>query len=416
MIIAVSGNVGSGKTTLAKWIAEKYGFFYIPQKRLEFNFLDEFFDDVEGKFFPAQVSFLLSKAIELQENYSKHKNIIIDRSFLEDIEVFARLWIENRSIDPKIVQLYRYTAEFIKSSVPQPTLYIICKCSADVSLSRIDLRKKRSFEEKYPPNHVHMLEKYYNELQFDAKTPYVVINTEYYNFTEEHDLNLVCSKIFSRIKATEKPVQISIFEESTSEYAIIEGMEFYHFSQQHPIYYRNQKSAEYIYLAAPFTQLTEGNEAPDKDFSLLSFLDEVNPSGDYGELPKGYQRALTSIQRALEKKYSMQVFLPHKDINNWGKTHYSSDYLAPRIVDTVRNAKALVAIPGNSLGVHLELGIAIANRIPVVIFDVEEFRCGYLIQGFAQSESVKYIRISSIRKIANEIKQTDILKSNSFLE
>lgn len=70
MIIAVSGNVGSGKTTLAKYISEKYCFDYIPQHRLEFDFIDDFFNDIEGKFFPAQVSFLLSKAIELQELYT----------------------------------------------------------------------------------------------------------------------------------------------------------------------------------------------------------------------------------------------------------------------------------------------------------------------------------------------------------
>ena len=410
MIIAVSGNVGSGKTTLAKWISDNYGFYYIPQHRLEFDFIDDFFNDIEGKFFPAQVSFLLSKAIELQEQSSSHRNIIIDRSLLEDIEVFARLWIENRKIDSKIIQLYRHTADFIKSSVPAPDLYILCKCPADISLSRIDHRKRRRFEEKYPPNHIQMLEQYYNQLTFGDNTPYVVIDTTQIDFTNNKEIEMTCKTIFSYIKSTQEPEQISLFDDGFKEPLIVPGMEFHNFTYRHPLYYNRKKISEYIYLAAPFTQLADNNKvSSNKDPTEYSLLDEIDDEKEYGELPQSYQTALSKIQKALEKKYNMQVFLPHKDINNWGKTNYPSEYIASRIIDSVRNASVVVSIPGNSLGVHLELGIAIAHKIPVVIFDVDEFRCGYLIRGFADSDLVKYIKLSSINKIPDAIKKKNIL-------
>ena len=403
MIIAVSGNVGSGKTTLARYLSKEYGFIYVPQKRLEYDLINDFFNDIEGKFFPAQVSFLLSKARELQELDLAHNNIVIDRSLLEDIEVFARLWIENKKIDPKIVQLYRYTAEYIKSSVSSPTLYIICKCPADISLSRIEQRKKRSFEEKYPPNHVQMLERYYSELTFDNETPFVIIDTTYYDFTKNSDLEFICKEIFDRIKATQDPVQLSLFETYEIEPKIIKGLEFHHFS--YPIYLNNTE--DYIYLAAPFTQMAEDNEE-EKDSTENVLFPEMLLKQSYGELPDEYKKVLVRIKKSLEKRYEKNVFLPHKDINNWGKTNYAPEYLAVCIINSVRNASAIVSIPGNSLGVHLELGIAIALRKPIVIFDVEEFPCGYLIQGFTESNLVRHIQVKSINQIPKEIKRIDI--------
>lgn len=405
MIIAVSGNVGSGKTTLAKYISDAYGFIYVPQRRFEFDFIDDFFDDIEGKFFPAQVSFLLSKAIELQELYSQHNNIVIDRSLLEDIEVFARLWIENKQIDSKIVQLYWRTAEFIKTSVPSPTIYIVCKCPAEVSLSRIDQREKRRFEDKYPPNHVQMLERYYDELAFDSETPYVIVDTTFYDFTKKNDIELVCKEIFDHVAATQESVQLSLFEDYEIEQRHITGMEFHNFSSRHPIFISKQDTNDYIYLAAPFTQVAEEIINAPTEMDIFS---EVYLEKSYGELPNSYKRVLLKIKKSLEKKYEKNVFIPHKEINNWGRTTYSSEYLAPRIINSVKNASAVVSIPGNSLGVHLELGIAIAHRKPVVIFDVDEFPCGYLIRGFAESNMVRYIRLSSIKQISTEIKRNDI--------
>lgn len=200
MLIAVSGNVGSGKTTLAKYLSDRYNFRYVPKRRLEFDFLDDFFHDIEGKFFPAQVSFLISKAIEIQELLSYRYSIVVDRSLLEDIEVFARLWIENRQIDPKIVQLYQHTADFIKTAVPAPDLYLVCRCPADVSLERIAQRPKRSFEEQYPPNHVQMLERYYSELVFEHEIPRVEIDTTYFDFTKPAVLEYLCVQIFDRLE------------------------------------------------------------------------------------------------------------------------------------------------------------------------------------------------------------------------
>ena len=99
----------------------------------------------------------------------------------------------------------------------------------------------------------------------------------------------------------------------------------------------------------------------------------------------------------------MKVHLPHRDINNWGKKNYSTEYLTPKIINHVSKASALVAIPGNSIGVHLELGIAIEKKIPIIIFDTDDFKSSFFVSGFQELPFVKYIKVSSLSEIPKVI-------------
>ena len=410
MFVAVAGNVGSGKTTLAKYISEKYGFHYIPQRRLEFDFINDFFEDIEGKFFPAQVAFLLSKAIEIQELANSKENIVVDRSLLEDIEVFARLWIENRDIDSRIIQLYHHTADFIRTAVPEPDIYIICRCSVELSNQRIAHRKKRDFEQKYPPNHIQLLGEYYSKLRFGAGTPYIEIDTEQFDFTDSSILQSVCECVISHIDSWQTYNQLSLFD-NPPDREHVSGLIFKNFNENNrPVNHTiTVKKDKYIYLAAPFSQFATENLnhvlGSEKENSLFSDMIERK---SYGELPARYRNLLLRIAKSLEKQCGMSVLLPHRDINNWGKTTYDSHYLTPKIISTVEQASALVAIPGSSVGVHMEIGIAIAKKMPIVVFVTQDIPGSFFVEGFANLPNIKCIEVSSTTKIAS------FLESNSI--
>lgn len=399
MLIAVSGNIGSGKTTLARYLSSKYELRYVPYERLEFGFLEDFFRDIEGTFLPTQLSFLISKAVELQKLLHNQENIVLDRSLLEDIDVFARLWIENRNIDTKIVELYNSTANFIYQSLPEPDLYIFCRCPAHISRQRIALRSPRGFEAQYPPHHIELLARYYEELISSLNAPCVEIDTERYDFTEQGILPDLCNKIFDQFSNRPHFGQFSLFEDSIE--VATPGLTFHHFNQNYSQQPPPNRPSPYIYLAAPFTQMAP----PEK----LSRTDEINlfsSLGDgptYGRLNAAYQNKLKKIEQALVKQCQMPVHLPHRDINNWGKTSYPTEYLTPRLVDTVEKAAAIVAIPGSSIGVHLELGIGIARHIPIVIFETADLTNSFFVRGFQELSTVKYVKVPSLSKIPSYI-------------
>ena len=110
MIIAVCGNIASGKTTLAHYISNNYGFSYVPHNRIQsYLFLKDFFEDIPEKFLQTQLAFLSNKASQIHTLLKSGKNIVIDRSLEEDIQVFAKLWLDNYSIDERIKKLYLRT-------------------------------------------------------------------------------------------------------------------------------------------------------------------------------------------------------------------------------------------------------------------------------------------------------------------
>ena len=79
MIIAVCGNIASGKSTLAHYISNNYGFSYIPHNRSELPFLKDFFEDIPEKFLQTQLAFLSNKASQINTLLKSGKNIVIYR-------------------------------------------------------------------------------------------------------------------------------------------------------------------------------------------------------------------------------------------------------------------------------------------------------------------------------------------------
>lgn len=413
MIIAVAGNVGSGKSTLAKHIASNYGFHYVPSRRLEFDFIDAFFNNIEGLFFPAQVSFLISKAIEIQEHISNGRDIVVDRSLLEDINVFARLWIENRPIDDSIVKLYKHTANFIINAIPSPDLYIVCNCSAIHSAERIAKRPQRSFEKAYPPNHVEMLAQYYSELAYESTVPRLEIDTTIYDLRNKTDVEFIIKQLTTRYENQPHCQQLSFFEEAVNPPQGIAGLSFYNFeiSNRRSLLhlYQHEKKKKYIYLAAPFTQFApHKKDNPSLTKTLGPLLESLNLEHSYGELNKPYQLTLRKIEKTLEEITALPVHLPHRDINNWGKTMFPSEHITPQIVDAVQNATALCAIPGSSIGVHFEIGLAIAQGIPIVLIETDDLQSSFFIRGFESLPNVLVRKAKKLSKVSDVLQQIDV--------
>ena len=89
MHIAVAGNIGSGKTTLTRMLAKRYG--WEPRFEPVDNnpYLDDFYADMERWSFNLQIYFLNKRFKEVVE-ISKSKGYIIqDRTIFEDARIFA---------------------------------------------------------------------------------------------------------------------------------------------------------------------------------------------------------------------------------------------------------------------------------------------------------------------------------------
>src|ERR1700722_3413218 len=88
-LIAVAGNIGSGKTTLTRSLAKHYKWKPHFEDADENPYLNDFYEDMQRWSFNLQVSFLNSRLQHIQQIRKNNKTVIQDRTIYEDGYIFA---------------------------------------------------------------------------------------------------------------------------------------------------------------------------------------------------------------------------------------------------------------------------------------------------------------------------------------
>ena len=106
-----------------------------------------------------------------------------------------------------------------------------------------------------------------------------------------------------------------------------------------------------VYIAAPFSSMTE----------------KTNDERLYGELKNvNYIRFLERIEN-VAKECGHETYLPHRDLNNWGRTYIEPPETVKGCYVAVASCDVFVAYPGKSRGVHVEVGWASALKKPILL-------------------------------------------------
>ena len=89
MHIAIAGNIGSGKTTLTKMLAKRYG--WDPQFEPVDNnpYLEDYYKDMNRWSFNLQIYFLNKRFRDVVEISRRNDTVIQDRTIFEDARIFA---------------------------------------------------------------------------------------------------------------------------------------------------------------------------------------------------------------------------------------------------------------------------------------------------------------------------------------
>ena len=406
MIISISGNILSGKSTLAKKISTLYGYRYVPSTRPELSFLDDFFDNIPQHFFVTQTSFLVSKVLDIEKEVKNNKNVVIDRSLFEDINIFARYWMDNYPIDEREKSLYYNLANYIINKVPKTDIYIYCKCSYQVLAQRYKQRPRRSFENKYPNDHLQHLCQKYEEIVFPNDSIVVEVDTEYIDFSQDHNVIDLMRYIEYKISDVEDAKQLSFFTENAQEKNYKPYIKILHLNEnnilQKDIFNKKKKT---IYIAAPFTEFAQEND--DNDNNNLKF--EMPFDREYYIHPKKYQNFLNKISKLLLSIDEYEVILPHKDENAWGKIYISNEQIINSMISNINSSDLIVAIISNSIGVYMEVAMmAILNK-PMVLFVVDDLSNGFYANGLRNRKHTLVINVQSINDVIPLLKNENVI-------
>lgn len=156
LVLAIDGHDGSGKTTLAKALAEKIGGIYVRPFEGETGIkLIEYFEKKEYK----ALSLFGNEMIKKQEDVYNNEILVYDRH-----------WMTVFSLLPE-----SYWNDKIWYPLPATTL---CFADLENSLARLEKRTEKSYEQNY---HIYYLELYVKlAKEFDAN----ILRTDQYDVEE----------------------------------------------------------------------------------------------------------------------------------------------------------------------------------------------------------------------------------------
>ncbi|MDR3605925.1 MAG: deoxynucleoside kinase [Oligoflexia bacterium] len=172
MFIAIAGNIGTGKTTLAQMLSDRFGWKAHFEAVAGNPYLADFYGDMNRWSFPLQIYFLNNRFRAHQAISQSTGSAIQDRSIYEDANIFARNLFEQGDMEKRdyenYLNLYQTMTEFL--SPPDIVVYL------RKSLSRLKeqiAKRGRDYEKSIPETYLANLNRYYddwmNSYQFGKK-------------------------------------------------------------------------------------------------------------------------------------------------------------------------------------------------------------------------------------------------------
>jgi len=202
--IVIEGNIGAGKTSLAKMLAEEYQANLLLEKFTDNPFLPRFYNDPDKYAFHVELSFMATRYQQLI-NELPYKNLfktftLADFYFAKSI-LFAKITLS----EPEFV-LYRQIFNIIYKSIPKPDLYVYLHGDVEQLIKNIKQRG-RDFEDSINPDYLKKLEReYFNYIRQQNDMRVVVLDRNNIDFVKnKSDYERVKEVIFKK----DHPVGIS---------------------------------------------------------------------------------------------------------------------------------------------------------------------------------------------------------------
>jgi deoxyadenosine/deoxycytidine kinase len=187
--IAIEGNIGVGKTSLARLMVRRLGGKLVEEVIDDNPFLERFYDDMGAYAFQTQLVFLMNRY--KQQLTLSQQDLFADLVVLDYIFARDRIFANVNLGDDELV-LYERIADELEAKLVRPDLVIYLQASSDVLFERIQMRGKE-FERSIARDYLDALNDAFNHYFFNYSAgPLLVVNTDAMDFvnneTHFHDL------------------------------------------------------------------------------------------------------------------------------------------------------------------------------------------------------------------------------------
>ncbi|MAV64464.1 MAG: deoxynucleoside kinase [Candidatus Marinimicrobia bacterium] len=194
--IGIAGNIGVGKTTFTRLLAERYSWDEYYESVIDNPYLSDFYGDMNRWSFNLQIYFLQHRFASQIDMSNNEKGVIQDRTIYEDVEIFARNLHSLGHMSNRDWNTYRSLFQNMVQFLKKPDIIIYLKASTDTLISRIK-KRNRAFEKNIDPEYLHQLNTAYNTwTKNEKKIKILVIDTDNFNvFKDKEKLDAIYKKV-----------------------------------------------------------------------------------------------------------------------------------------------------------------------------------------------------------------------------
>lgn len=200
--IAIAGNIGAGKSTLTKLLAQHFG--WEPQyEDVENNpYLMDFYEDMPRWSFPLQVFFLNSRFNQLIDIKRGDQVVIQDRTIYEDAQIFAPNLHSMSLMSKRDFDNYTNLFKTINKLIDPPDLLIYLRGSISTLVGQIQ-KRGREYEENLRLDYLRRLNEYYEAWITNYKAgKLLIIDVDKLNFADKKDhLAQVVQKVAAELNS-----------------------------------------------------------------------------------------------------------------------------------------------------------------------------------------------------------------------
>jgi deoxyadenosine/deoxycytidine kinase len=185
--ISIAGNIGSGKSSLAKKIADNLGWEPYFESVQNNPYLKDFYFDMKKWSFQLQVYFLSHRFKVHKKILNSKKSVIQDRSIYEDVEIFAKNLYLMGKMGKRDYYNYKNLFYEMVSYLKAPDLIVYLKANVDTLMKQIGSRG-REFEKSIDRKYLERLNRSYKEwISKYSLGNFLIIETDKLDFVHNPD-------------------------------------------------------------------------------------------------------------------------------------------------------------------------------------------------------------------------------------
>ena len=197
--IAIEGNIGAGKTSLANMMSDEFNAKIVLERFADNPFLPKFYEDNERYAFPLEMSFLADRYQQLTDDLAQFdlfKNFIVSDYYIFKSLIFAQVTLQKDEY-----KLYRKMFDLMYKEITKPDLYIYLYQNTDRLLQNIK-KRGRDYEQNIEASYLQKIhDGYSNFIKTQPDLNILIIDVSELDFVNRpEDYEFIINKIKNHIK------------------------------------------------------------------------------------------------------------------------------------------------------------------------------------------------------------------------